>query len=624
MGTKFSTLFRCLTSKPCLLLLAALSCAGVVGAQTAPTSLFQLDGTAGSGAGYPNCTYLVGGVVTPNLPCDNWDLLNGSGSSGANAGGSAGHSGARVFINGGAGSEVFTGGGSKDPIDTTSWACTIKSSPNKDTLTNGYAAAYVGPNTKDLVTVFGAERLSVNGDANIGIWFFQKSVLCNPATGKFSNSHTPGDVLVLSAFTGGGTVPTIAVYSWDPTCLAAGGTCADSNLRQLFSQAVLCDSNGTPSSQAACAITNANQIPVSWPYPTSASATPSNVPTQAFFEGGADISFLLNKKVCFSSFLEETRSSQTTSATLKDFLNGSFPVCHVSVSKTMSCDSFNADGTFNYSYTGTVKNDGVGDLFNVTVTDTPTGGSAVAYSCGNLGAGTSVAFPSANCPQPGSTTNTVTTSAHPDTNVANVTADTSPDGSSPPVSNTTGSVKSSDASATSCAPKPGLMTTKSCVTAFQLVSGAIEVRVDYTGDVKNTGQDNLSGVNVADDVDSKSYGPFSLIPGQSICYTNGQTECTAGAAVPAPGCPNPTTVSTGCPTLSVTDGLSSPPAGVASYFPSSAASALGLTAGRIQFTDTVNATGKDAFGNNVPLTGQPPANATASCVICPFGACAAQ
>src|SRR6266851_1536550 len=461
MRTRILRLTRCCSTKLFVLVAVAILFAGVAGAQVAPTSLFQLDGTAALNSGYPPCTYSGG-----TAPCDYWDLLNGNGT-----GGSAGHSSVRTFISGEASTEVFIGGGSKDLIDVTSWKCTSKSSPDKDTLTNGYAAAYSAPNG-DLVTIFGADRFSVNGDANIGIWFFQQSVICNPATGAFSNKHTTGDIFVLSAFTVGGTIPTIQVFEWQPACLAAvknptpgpvPGSCADSNLEVLFSAGSLCDSGGTLSTLAACAITNSGNIQVSWPYPTAASPTPSTIPAPAFFTGGADITSLLQTPVCFTSFLEETRSSQSTTAVLKDFLGGAFPVCHVSINKTMSCDSFNANGSFNYSYAGNVINDGVGELFNVKVTDTPAGGSAVTYSCGILLAGASKAFPSADCPGPGGSTNTVTTSAHPDTNVANVTADTSSDASTPPVTNTTGSVTSTDATATSCSPRPGLMVTKSCV-----------------------------------------------------------------------------------------------------------------------------------------------------------------
>jgi hypothetical protein len=608
MRTRIPRLIRCITSKSFLLACCAILFPALALGQVAPPTLFQLDGTAALNSSYPPCTY-SGGMAT----CDYWDLLNGTGIAGTNPFGAAGHSTVRTFINGETSTEAFIGGGSKDPGDTTGWSCTSKSSPNKDTLTNGYAAGYTAPNG-DLVTVFGADRFSVSGDANIGIWFFQKSVICNPTTGKFSGSHTTGDILVLSAFTVGGTIPTIAVYEWNPACLAAvknpvpgpvPGSCANSNLEVLFSAGSLCDSSGTLSTLDACAITNSTNIPVSWPYPSATSSTPSTVPTQAFFTGGADITDLLKRPVCFTSFLEETRSSQDTNAVLKDFIGGSFPECHISVNKAYTCNSFNANGTFNYSYAGNVINDGGGNLFNVTVTDTPTGGTAVTYSCGNLAIGASKVFPSGDCPQPGGTTNTFTTSAHEATNTANARGDTSSDASTPPVTNTTGLVTATDATTTSCSPSPGLMVTKQCVTAFQLVSSAIEVRVDYVGDVKNTGQDNLSMVNVTDDVDSKTYGPFSLIPNQSICYTNGQTETTT----------------TGCPTLSVTTGLTtSGPTGSASYFPG-AANLTAISSGRASFMDTVNATGKDPFGNTVPLSTQPAATATATCLICPFGSC---
>src|SRR5712691_42757 len=216
MRTRILRLTRCCSTKLCVLVAVAILFAGAAGAQVAPTSLFQLDGTAALNSGYPPCTYSGG-----TAPCDYWDLLNGNGT-----GGSAGHSSVRTFISGEASTEVFIGGGSKDPIDVTSWKCTSKSSPDKDTLTNGYAAAYSAP----------------NGDANIGIWFFQQSVICNPATGAFSNKHSTGDILVLSAFTVGGTIPTIQVFKWEPACLAAvknptpgpvPRSCADSNLEVL-------------------------------------------------------------------------------------------------------------------------------------------------------------------------------------------------------------------------------------------------------------------------------------------------------------------------------------------------------------------------------------------------------
>jgi hypothetical protein len=47
-------------------------------------------------------------------------------------------------------------------------------------------------------------------------------------------------------------------------------------------------------------------------------------PPGTFFEGGANLTKLLPSLECFTSFLVETRSSQSVTATLKDFVLGSF------------------------------------------------------------------------------------------------------------------------------------------------------------------------------------------------------------------------------------------------------------------------------------------------------------
>jgi len=371
-------------------------------AQQAPTGEFQLDGGAAQNTSYPACVY--GGT------CDYWNLLNPTPAAGA-------HAGTSVFINGEASTQVFIGGGSKDPNPISSWSCTSKSSPDKDTLTNAYAAAYNAPNG-DLVATFGADRFSTNGDANIGIWFFQESVVCNPATGKFSGAHTPGDIFLVSAFTVGGTTSTITVYDWNPACLSgvktptpslSGGTppnsCADTNLELVLTSNAACDStaglksntspysaSGTLSTAAACAVSNGNAssgTTVNWPYPLASSSVPSIVPAQALFTGGADITFLSKKQLCFASFLEETRSSQTTSAVLKDFIGGSFNVCSISVSK--SCTSSgapNAAGTgFTDTWSGQVCNTSFGTLTNAQVTDKLPDGTVInpALSSTTLG-----------------------------------------------------------------------------------------------------------------------------------------------------------------------------------------------------------------------------------------------
>jgi hypothetical protein len=180
--------------------------------------------------------------------------------------------------------------------------------------------------------------------------------------------------------------------------------------------------------------------------------------------------------------------------------------------------------------------------------------------------------------------------------VASVTAETSPGGTT--INGTTGSVSSADASSTACTFSPTIDVTKQCVTAFQAVGSNVVVRVDYTGRVSNNGPVNLTNVHVDNDVNNASFSIGTLAPSASKCYTNNSTAA--------------------CPSLSVTTGLTTAgPTGVASYFPSSA-NVFGLTLGRIEFSDTVTATGTPPVGANVTAT------ATAHCVICPNGSCPAQ
>jgi hypothetical protein len=566
----------------------------------APTGIFELDGntTVDSFGGCdwnPLNSGKTADSTTPTAPC-------------AEAGATLSAYG---FLEGGPGEPNFTTGGSKDPLDVTDWQFTTGSTPDKDTLTHGYAAAYSAGG--DTILVFGAERFAVNGDSNIGIWFFQSTVgiPTGVSKGSFTGTHTPGDILIVSAFTGGGGTSTISVYQWNPTACPASNypnisgsgqlsppLCAATNLLALFIDTTVGSTAICTSSSPACALVNSAPITIGWPYTAKFGIGSNTVPTGGFYEGGIDLTVLLPSGTaapCFSSFLFETRSSQSTSAVLKDFLVGSFPQCHMSISKTYTCNSFNSDGTFNYSYTGSLINDGGGELFNVQAVD-----NGVTYNCnGPLAAGATVTFPSTACPQPSGTTNSKTTSAHPDTNMATGSAQTSSSGGTT-ITAATGSVTSTDASATSCSPVARLEVTKLCVTNFEIVGSNVVVRVDYTGVVTNSGNDNLSNVRVADSAsgtgDTAPYGPLTLSPGESKCFTNSGATAT-------------------CPPVSPVPGLTPPAAGTGHYYPSGA-NILALTAGRIEFSDTVSATGMDAFGHSVG-----PVTASAQCHICPAGQC---
>jgi len=521
-------------TKRFLLLPGAVLCtAAALMGQSIPDNFLELDGN--STVDGTTCT-------APNTPAgckDDWNLLNGTG--GSNPTGSAGGSLVRSFISGAASVAVFTTGGSKDPLDVTSWKWKNGGTPDKDAITNAYAAAYIAPNNH-LILAFGADRFAVNGDANIGLWFFQQDVHPVGSTGGgFSGAHTLNDIFIVSSFTQGGGVSTITVYAWDPGCGSGvknpqPGDCAESNLRLKFSS--------TPSSTCAgvvegCAIVNPAAINVSWPYLAKFGSNSTQIPEGGLYEGGLDVTALVGgAATCFNSFLMETRSAQTPSAVLKDFVSGSFVVCGLTTTKTCAGDgTVNQGGaSIHYKFNGTVKNTGFGTLYNVTIVDTlPSGTSNVVYTPTNgvissiLGGATanwSVEFDS--------TALTVQNSA--------LAKGTINSGSTPGACGDSGTVCSSSAS-DSCSTNPTntITISKNCgvpatfpnatLPGTQLVSsgGLAAVRVNFSGIISNTGQTALSGITLTDNPGAGSPGitvfwpdsskPGVIPPGGSAKYS---------------------------------------------------------------------------------------------------------
>src|SRR5712691_10726275 len=159
---------------------------------------------------------------------------------------------------------IFSGGGSKDPLDINNWAWNDGSGglPDKDNLVHAYAARYnvtgtggttdcASGQTCDVI-YFGLDRFDNSGDAQNGFWFLQNK--CGEGTNKVGGAtgftctgdptptmdpsddfHRFGDLLVVTDFSVGGTTATINVYRWNPACtkagqvLGPGATCGDTN-----------------------------------------------------------------------------------------------------------------------------------------------------------------------------------------------------------------------------------------------------------------------------------------------------------------------------------------------------------------------------------------------------------
>lgn len=599
---------RCLRPKWFLLLVFTFLLPFVASAQIAPTSVFQLNGNAAS-------TPLLCSYDNGPAHCDYWNLLNGAGAPTSPfivttnqippnpaVSGAPGNWSGRTFINGLSSTNVFQTGGSKDPNDTTSWRFVSGNTPNKDTLNAAYAAAY--SRNSDLVTIFGADRLSNNGDANIGIWFFQALVVTCPqpaaspnfsacsgvTAGHFSGQHTAGDILVLTAFTGGGVSSFFEVLAWDTGCTApdkvqAVGNCADSNLRIKALPSTLCGSS------AYCGVTNAGTTTSSWE---------GNLASPLFFEGGVDISFALGTTPCFTSFLVETRSSQSTSAVLKDFLGGGFPVCSISINKSCTTAQIVSalSGTGQevlYNFTGTITNTGSGPLTlgSSAVTDTfPAGTTAQTLhqpAAGVLAQGASTSYSGSfrNSAINNSLVNTVS--------VTSTTGQNTPvtDGPNPwptPLTNNPNATPP-----TQCSPSPqgSLSVSKTCSTqVVQAAGGGLTIEVNFTGSLTNTctgqGCVTLTGLSVDDAHD---------------CVTvNNTTTCTH----------TPVTLTS----TSLAPGASEPISGT--YFPKTCSPGSGvMNSGVCVFTDTLSASGSGGLGLGT-VTAMPMGD---TCSLCPAGVC---
>ena len=247
-------------------------------------------------------------------------------------------------------STIFTGGGSKDPIDIDQWAWKDGAGglPDKDNLLHAFAARYSLPPSAGCpsggaptceVLFFGSDRLDNSGDAQQGFWFFQNAIsLGTQKVGGaegFNGVHRNGDILVISDFSNGGTTSTITVYTWDSACTAAGKPfpfCGDANLHlQATSNAANCAT--AAAGDAFCGIVNPKDGTTA-PWPFTDKSGNSTYLQGEFYEGGINLSLLGLGNECFSTVGAETRSSTSTTAVLKDFVLATFGSCSSSITTT--------------------------------------------------------------------------------------------------------------------------------------------------------------------------------------------------------------------------------------------------------------------------------------------------
>ena len=221
--------------------------------------------------------------------------------------------------------ETFTGGTTtKDFADVDEWLWSVGKAPIKNDITHAFAAAY--HNADDhLIAYFGLTKFSADGNNYAGFWFFQNPVATtgdgSPPGSPFSGVHADGDLLVLASYTNGGTLAAFDVYEW----VGTGGDVTGHPELNTVASGVPCTANP---GDFACGATNGDLEDSPWPFQGDGPHDPPNeFPAGTFFEGGIDLTELGLDDGCFTSFLAETRSSQSIDAVLKDFALGSFDTC---------------------------------------------------------------------------------------------------------------------------------------------------------------------------------------------------------------------------------------------------------------------------------------------------------
>jgi hypothetical protein len=254
--------------------------------------------------------------------------------------------------------------GSKDTLPITpGWQCNFDANVNsKIDIMNGYAAAYTDPATDHDILYFALERNINTGDANVGFWFLQDEVGCSSTGGSepFTGDHSDGDLLIVSAFTKGGTVSTIDVYRWNGGATGSLGTTAVAHGA---------DCKTTAGGDTACATVNSGTISTPWLTANKQDGVGHSLRISEFFEGGLDLTAANLAGKCFNTFMADTRSSQSLTATLFDYSLGVLGECQsfIVTTPSISSEPIPAHGTLDVTDSADITVTGA-DTFSGTVT----------------------------------------------------------------------------------------------------------------------------------------------------------------------------------------------------------------------------------------------------------------
>jgi hypothetical protein len=404
---------------------------------------------------------------------------------------------------------VFTGGGSKDQLDIPKWNWKLGSTPDKDSIVEAFATVYrptTGLRAGHKLIYFGANRFAVDGDAQIGFWFFQNNVTRN-ANGGFDGVHKPGDVLILSNFVKGGGQSNIQVFvvqSVDSKNNVTFGSPLGANNTNGNKVCLgLPNPNNNNLPDTACAATNGAPSTALDPNFTGKGFNQGMYDVVGFFEGGIDLHDAaiatgipgLDTE-CFGSFMVETRSSQSITAVLKDFALGPFEGCSATAKTEIHLGTDSASPPDVQGTTVPEKS----TIHDKLILTASLGSPAVAgtatfkfYSTADCtGTVTATDGPfslAATNPQTNPATSSVESSSHGPLSAGNYSFQAAYNGDDPNYPD-----KITSACETITVSSPGVGITKSCTAAY---SGSV-VTVSFSGTVTNTGSEDLHGVSITD------------------------------------------------------------------------------------------------------------------------------
>ena len=219
-----------------------------------------------------------------------WDVINAGGSAAVRITGLATEVGdVSIFTN---------AAGNKDSEPISAWIWANGPVADKDDLLHAMAAEFSGDRF-----YFAADRGSNNSDGYLGVWLLEDDV-ATVGDGTFSGAHGPNDVLIVVTWGASGVLATTA-YRW------VGGV----DGIQLLAP---------PASALEADTNNGGGVGSPWTYAGNQSCTvpvgsAGCLPIATFIEGGVDL-IELGVSGCYRTVIIESRSSQASTAQLKDFL----------------------------------------------------------------------------------------------------------------------------------------------------------------------------------------------------------------------------------------------------------------------------------------------------------------